>query len=159
MVRKSWRIGYAELQVRLHESGLPYDERAERAAIGALLLAPQEHAVKLARRAYKDHFYDRGRGWLWERLSWSVRHDKADFNQAGFVVWWLVNGEIVERFGEYFMGSAIRELTQCSRECFWWHGHYYVDRVIAAAKVRARIQRAVEELGEALDHADEWRVK
>jgi predicted ABC-type ATPase len=31
--------------------------------------------------------------------------------------------------------------------------------VIAAAKVRARIQRAVEELGEALDHADEWRVK
>lgn len=157
MVRKPWRIGYAELQARLHESGLPYDERAERAAIGSLLLAPREHAVKLARRLYKDHFYDRGRGWLWERLSYVVRNDKG-FDDQTRVLWWLINEEIRERFYEYFFGNAIAEITKCSRDVFWCHGHYYADRVIAAARVRARLQRAVEELGEALDHADEWRA-
>ena len=136
---------------------MPYDKEAERGAVGALLLSPREHAAKLARRAGKGQFLDPGRGWLWERLAWAIR-DGADWDHNGDLAWWLTRNRIRERFAEYFQGNALAEMSKCT-ECFWWNGHYYLDRLLAAAKARARIERATRDLSAALDRADEGRER
>jgi hypothetical protein len=154
-MRKPWRQRYADLDERLHASGLPYDVEAERGAVGALLLAPREHACRLSRRICGNQFYERGRGWLWDRMAWAVRQ-KVDFGKSGDRLVWLTTERIAERFREHFHGSLLKEMTLCM-DYYWWHGPYYIDRIIAAAKVRARITRATNDLAEALNMADEGR--
>lgn len=155
---QAWRDRYDLLRDRLESSGLPWDDEAERGAIGALLLAPQKHAVRMARRAWKEHFYDPGHGWLWSRLTYWLTQRKVDFDSRLMVEAWLTRERIAERFREYYQGSAAKEITSCLNAGLWWHGNYYVDRILEAAKARARIERATEELHEAIESARKWNA-
>ena len=55
---------------------------------------------------------------------------------------------------ERYSGSLPELVASCLDGGFWWHGVYYCDRVLSAAKVRGRIKRAAGELGEALNDSD-----
>lgn len=158
MVRKPRRLPYAKLRERLWESQLPWDDRAERQAIGAVLLAPNGHAKRLARRAYSGHFYDKGHAWLWEELGLALVRCKLDLDSAEQIRSWLAKSEIMERFMAQFGGNVRKEIAACLDIAWWWHGDRYVDRVIEAAKVRSRVMVAAENFSKAMDAADEWRL-
>lgn len=153
--RISRRVPYAKLRERLCESGLPWDDRAERQAIGAVLLAPREHQRRLVRKLYHGHFYDRGHGWLWDELGTWLNKCKLALDTAEQLKAWLEKAEATERFKERFWGSAAGELRACIDIAFWWHGDWYVGRVLEVAKVRARITGAAEQLNRAMNH--QWR--
>jgi hypothetical protein len=142
----SRRVPYAALRERWWETELPWDDAAERLAIGAVLLAPNDWSKKLSVRLYSGHFYDRGHGWLWEQIAMCKGHPTDDWYQ-----------KIQPAFRERFLGSAARELGACVTGCFWYHGKWYTDRVIKAAKLRARIMSAAESLTTALAASEAWR--
>jgi replicative DNA helicase len=155
--RDSRRVPYAKLRERLWESQLPWDDSAECAAIGAVLLAPNGHAKRLSRRAYRGHFYDKAHGWLWEELGLALVKGNLRLDDQDQIREWMQNAKILSRFRSQFYGDGFREITACLNTGFWWHGDYYVDQVIKAAKVRARVIAAASQLGEALESAADWR--
>src|SRR5687767_1389239 len=105
------RVSYAALRERLHASGLPWDNEAERAAIGAVLLAPNGHSRRLVRRAYAGHFYDPGHGWLWEQFGTAFR-EKMDLDIECFM-WLMEHRRIARTYYEKFGGRLSAELRHC----------------------------------------------
>jgi hypothetical protein len=133
---------------------LPWSDEAERAAIGAVLLAPTEHAKKLVVRTYSGHFYDRGHGWIWEQMSAAIIKGNTRFDETTEGYRWL--RKIHGPFKERFLGSVTKEIEACVADCFWWHGKWYIDQVIKAAKLRANVMNAAENLSKSLDEAERW---
>lgn len=157
MVRKA--TSYLALRERLSAGGLPYDDYAERCAIGAVLGAPVEHAKRMSRKLFEDHFYVEQHGWLWARLSWAHAKLKVDWDDKVSRYLWLRKEKIVEKYRQKF-GCRLSELVgSCIEPGFWWHGDYYIDRVIAAARLRGRIKRAAGDLAETLNQADDGWLK
>lgn len=148
----SRRVPYERLRKRLAESRLPWDDAAERHAIGALLLAPHDWQRKLSTKLYSGHFYDKGHGWLWEELGTAITKWKLNYVFGD----WLQRMEIQRRFNEQFGGGLGREIAFCTQGCFWWHGPWYIGRVLVAAKVRSEVMGSAERLGKALDASDKW---
>lgn len=155
--RVSRRVPYEALRERLFASQLPWDDEAERSAIGAVLLAPNGHAKRLVRRAYAGHFFDKGHGWLWEELGLALVKRKLELDSDVQVYDWLCDSKILSRFREQFFGSCGAEIMRCLDSGFWWHGDYYIDVVLKAAKARSRVITAAELLHEALSNAERWR--
>ena len=153
------RVPYERLRERLVESRLPWDDDAERWSIGAVLLAPNAWARKFSGKLYAGHFYDRGHGWLWEELGTALVRTKVLHDDPDSIGDWLSKGQIQRRFREQFVGSAGKEIACCTSDCFWWHGLWYVDRVLVAAKLREAVIREAKLLGEALDRADQWESR
>lgn len=147
------RTGYIELRERLNASALPYDDEAERCAIGAMLVAPAQHAKRFGKRLWKEHFYLDQHGWLWERLTYAV--SKVEWDDKVSLYLWLRKDQWAQRYRARYGGSLSELVASCLEDGFWWHGIYYCDRVMAAAKARARIKRAAGDLSEALNVADE----
>lgn len=145
------------LYERLLDCQLPYDLDAERCAIGAVMLAPNGHAKRLSRRAYRGHFFDEARGWLWEEIGLALVKCKFVFDDEPQIGEWIAKSRIIKRFETTWRGCLIKEMRQCMDAGFWWHGDWYVDQVVSAAKVRAKIVTATDHLREALDAGDEWR--
>lgn len=155
--RDSRRVSYAKLRERLADSALPWDDEAERGAIGAVLLAPNIHARKMVKRAFSGHFFDRGHGWLWEQISQALTKNILTDRERS-IASWLRAADIAARFRRQFFGRAGNEIAACLKTGFWWHGNYFIDRVLLAAKTRAGVVNAAEQLGKALDAADLWRA-
>ena len=152
------RVSHERLRERLLRSGLPCDLEAERAAIGAVLLAPNGHSKRLVRRAYSGHFYDPAHGWLWEELGTALVKCKLSLDDEREIAEWLSRGNVLRRYREKYGASLWWEIDSCTN-CFWWHGDYFIDRIIEVAKIRAKILTACENLQTALDLADDWRAK
>jgi hypothetical protein len=152
--RDSRRVPYEKLRERLWESRLPWDDAAERAAIGAVLIAPNDWARRMVRRAYSGHFYDRAHGWLWNELSSVLCRKSNDANDPVSV--WIQRADLSPRFRREFCGSVSLEIAACLRDCFWWHGNYFIDKVLAAAKLRASVIQSAEQLGKSLENAERW---
>ncbi len=154
--RVTRRVPYAALRERLFETQLPWDDGAERAAIGAVLLAPNGQARRLVRRAYSGHFYDQGHGWLWEQMGIALGKGQLDLDNEAAVREWVAR--VLVAFRRRFHGTGRKEIWHCLEAGFWWHGDYHIDIVLKAAKARQRVITAAELLGEALDNAERWRA-
>jgi replicative DNA helicase len=155
-VVRSRRVGYERLRERLYESGLPWDNEAERAAIGAVLLAPNGHSKRLVRRAYSGPFYDPAHGWLWEELGTALVKCKLLLEDEARISEWLSKSHVLRRYREKHGAGLRQEIGKCL-DCFWWHGDWYVNRVLEAAKVRAKIEVACNQLQTAMEAAEDWR--
>lgn len=151
----SRRVPYEKLRERLWASRLPWDDAAERGAIGAVLLAPNDWARKLVRRAFSGHFYDRGHGWLWEELGTALKERRLT-DMPDSIGWWLESRNIFPRFRAQFFGSAGSEISVCLDGVFWWNANWYIDRILAAAKVRANVIAKADLLKEAIDASEKW---
>lgn len=147
------RTAYIELRERLNASALPYDDEAERCAIGALLLAPKVHAKRIGKRLWREHFYLEQHGWLWERASYAV--SRVEWDDVVDVYRWFRKDQWAQRYHDRYGGSLAELVASCLEAGFWWHGIYYCDRVLAAARVRARIKTAANNLSESLNEADD----
>lgn len=123
---------------RLLDRPLPSDIDAERKAICAVIVGPMEHATKLVQRAKGEHFYDPFHGWVWDRCRWQLTREKREVD-AGT----LLNRRLSHNPG--------LELFRCINSGFWWHGLYYLERVLKEARKRERIMRAVTELQKAIE--------
>lgn len=146
---------YATLRERVLEECPAYDDEAERCALGALFLAPARHAKRIAKKLWREHFYLEHHAWLWERASCAVGKSK-DWDDPIEVHRWLRREKILERYYKRFSGPSLVGLVEsCMEAGFWWHGIYYCDRVIAAAKVRGRVKRAAGDLAECLNRAED----
>lgn len=142
---------------RYSESWLPYDDWAERQAIGAVLLAPNGHSRRLVRRAYSGHFYDEGHGWIWEQLGIALVRSRLLLENEAQIGEWLQKSCVAGAFHERFGYRLSREVLECVEPGFWWHGDWYIDNVLVAAKLRAKVISHAEQLKEALDAAAKWR--
>jgi hypothetical protein len=139
---------YADVRQRASETRLAFDDVAERGALSAVLFAPREHAKRLAKRLFQDHFFIDVHGWLWGRVSYAVGPGKVDFGDGFWLRRWLTKERICETCRERFgirLPEVVGRLDQ-----FWWHGDYFCDRVLAAAKCRARLLRAGGDLEDAI---------
>jgi hypothetical protein len=150
------RLCYAELRERAWNTGLPWDEEAERGAIGALLLAPREHAVKLARRARGHYFLLKPHGWLWGRLTYAITQKRLDIGDNGDFQYWAARERIVRKFRQRYHQSIVPIAERCLEAGMWWHGPWYIQRVIEAAKARIRIVQSAEHFKQAIDAAERW---
>jgi replicative DNA helicase len=148
---------YLSLKERLLAGGLPYDDYAERCAIGALLAAPADHAKRIGKRLWRDHFYLDQHGWLWNAATFAM--GKCEWNDRVSLYLWVRKDKWIKRYRERFSGSLVALVESCLRDAYWWHGPYYCDRVVAAAKLRGRIKRAASELAETLNEADRGWIR
>jgi replicative DNA helicase len=141
----------SRLRSRFDEIRMPFDEEAERAAVGAVLVAPARYAKRIARKLWREHFYLEQHGWLWDRTTYAI--GKVEWDDVVDVYRWLRKDRWCDRYHDRFGGSLPALVASCLESGFWWHGIYYCDRVLVAAKARARIKRAAGELAEAMNVA------
>lgn len=85
---------------------------------------------------------------MWARLTYAITQLKLDLDEVGEVRRWLFEERICRER---------REIVACLEAGFWWHGHWYIDRVLAAARLRGRIENATRQLQEAIDAGANWR--
>ena len=127
---------------RLIGEPLPYDDEAERYAIGAVLLAPDDQAKRIVKLALPWQFYDLGRERMWARLREAIL--KGTWGDMALA-------RLVKRLDTKHPNMTAYEISVCINEAFWWHGPYYVAAVTRLARKRERIIRAVKELRKAMD--------
>jgi hypothetical protein len=139
---------------RICDLRLPYDEQAERHAIGALLLAPDGWQRRLSYRLHFGHFFSQSDAWLWEQVGMALKYDNMRFDHTDASLRWMRNVQPV--FRRRFGLRVSSELAKCVRNCFWWNADWYVDRVLQAARLRTQVIKAAGVLHRVLDTTDQW---
>ena len=133
--------------IRRYNADFPADVKLESLAIGAAIVAPHEHAAKLLGKAQAGIFFCRDYAWIWKQLQDAVKSGVNFDRELGY---WLARRKVVHEFRRAFGYSLLDVIETALNAGFWWHGNYYIDRVIEIAKKRTRIIKAASELQAAL---------
>jgi len=130
---------------------LPGDPNVELQAIGAVFLSPHHaQAAALLKKAQPGVFFCRDHAWLWQQLQAGFLKGVSNFSSDRDIGWWLNRYRIVGEFRRLFGYSVYPVIAAALTSSFWWHGPFYVERVIDIAKRRTRLVKAAAELQEAL---------
>ncbi len=145
---------------RCGESNLPHDDESERCAIAALLHGPYDNGRRLARRAHAGQFFDPMCSWLWRELREALTTWQPRITTETGMNDWMAKRHVAARFrGDFRMRLTRFYERYVWNVGFWWHGDWYIDRVIEAAKIRERIIGSAGLLHKALDDEYFWRIK
>jgi len=137
--------------LRRFNNDLPGDPKIELQAIGAVLLSPQHaQSAALLKKAQAGVFFCRDHAWLWQQLQAGFLKGMANFHAKRDVSYWLNRYSIVGEFRRLFGYPVFPVIDAALSSGFWWHGPFYVERVIEIAKRRTRLVKAAAELQEAL---------
>lgn len=143
-------LSNAIVMLRRSNADFPANVTVELQALGAALTAPVEHAAKMLSKANAGVFFCPDHRWLWKRLQDGVKAG-LNLDNAGDLTYWLARHGIIRGFRKDLGFSPVDVIGKALNAGFWWHGHYYIDRVIAIAAKRNRIVKAAAELQEVLD--------
>lgn len=134
-----------QIRERVIESDLPRDQENEQNVIGAVLIAPLLFAREIAEPLSPKHFHDLALAWLWEKIKWELAHGGEKDRLLKRIQPWAKDK----------CGMSLLKLTvPCLREAFWWHGHWYAEKVLAVYEKREKIIKAGLALGQALMETD-----
>lgn len=137
--------------LRRFNNDLPGDPKIELQAIGAVLLSPQHaQSAALLKKAQAGVFFCRDHAWLWQQLQSGFLKGMSNFSTDRDVSYWLNRYSIVGEFRRLFGYPVFPVIDAALSSGFWWHGPFYVERVIDIAKRRTRLVKAAAELQEAL---------
>ncbi len=143
-------LSHSIVLLRRVNQNFPADIKMELSAIGAVMIAPHAHAVTLLTKAKAGIFFCRDHAWMWEHFQNVLVKGGFSFDTDRDIGWWLNRTKICRDFKRVFAYSVVPVIEAALNSGFWWHGQYYVEKVIAAAKKRNRILKAAADLKEAL---------
>jgi len=152
-LRRKGGVTMSEVRDVMNRAGeeFMFDYEAELVSLCAAMIAPLGVAKKLLRSASAGVFGIPEHRWLWKKVCDAVLIQSLDIGDPLQLAYAMRRGNWVREFRSAFRYPLGVVIEQCLNSGFWWHGPYYLDRVVTQAKRRQRVETIARQLREVID--------